>query len=148
MEFVPYCEQVRFIMEAQARRRPFPVTLLAIFAGIAAVLAVVHLLQALGIIPYMIGEVAIRSFNIWYVIMWGLMVWVWVWLVRMLWRVDPSAWMFLLIISIFNLFFDFVAMLGATTAFPDVALSFLLNGLILLYTLLPSTKDAFGIVRA
>jgi hypothetical protein len=131
--------------QSEPRRRPFPVTILAILSAIAAVLAVIHLLQALGILPYVIGSVSIRDFNLWYVIMWGLMVWVWVWLVRMLWRVDPSAWMFLLIISIFNLFFDFVAMLGAQTTFSDVSVSFLINGLILIYTLLPGTKAAFGI---
>jgi hypothetical protein len=75
------------------------------------------------------------------------MIWVWVWLVRMLWQVDPSAWMFLLIISVFNLMLDFFAMLGAQTSFPDVAVSFILNAIILIYVLLPGTKEAFGIAR-
>jgi hypothetical protein len=128
-------------------KRPFAVTVLAILAGIAAVLAFLHFLQALGILPYVFGPVSIRTFNLWYVIMWGLMIWVWVWLVRMLWQVDPSAWMFLLIISAFNLMLDFFAMLGSSTAFPDVALSFIVNAIILIYVLLPGTKNAFGIAR-
>jgi hypothetical protein len=135
-------------MQTQSRQRPFPVTILAILAAIAAVLAALHLLQALGILPYMIGPISIRDFNLWYVIMWGLMLWVWIWLVRMLWRVDPSAWIFLLIISIFNLILDFFAILGSTTTFSDVALSFIVNALILIYILLPGTKEAFGVDRA
>jgi hypothetical protein len=135
-------------MQTQSRQRPFPVTILAILAAIAAVLAALHLLQALGILPYMIGAISIRDFNLWYVIMWGLMLWVWIWLVRMLWRVDPSAWIFLLIISIFNLILDFFAILGSTTTFSDVALSFIVNALILIYILLPGTKEAFGVDRA
>jgi hypothetical protein len=135
-------------MQTQTRQRPFPVTILAILAAIAAVLAALHLLQALGILPYMIGPISIRDFNLWYVIMWGLMLWVWIWLVRMLWRVDPSAWIFLLIISIFNLILDFFAILGSTTTFSDVALSFIVNALILIYILLPGTKEAFGVDRA
>ena len=62
------------------KQRPFAVTILAVLAGIAAVFAVLHLLQALGILPYFFGSpLQFRDFNLWYVIMWGLMVWVWVW---------------------------------------------------------------------
>jgi hypothetical protein len=130
------------------KQRPFAVTVLAILAGIAAVLAVFHLLQALGILPYVLGPVSIRDFNLWYVIMWGLMVWVWVWVFRALWNVEPQGWMFLVIIAIFNLIFDFVALLGATTQFADVSLSLLVNAVILLYCVLPGTKAAFGIPNA
>jgi hypothetical protein len=72
------------------------------------------------------------------------MIWVWTWLVRMLWRVDPAAWMFLVLIASFNLLFNFVALLGTTT-FADVSLSFLVNAAILIYALLPGTKEAFGL---
>ena len=80
---------------AAPRTRPIGVTILAILAGLAAALSAVHLLQALGIFPYVIGPVRFRDFNLWYVIMWALLVWVYVWLVQMLWRVDRVAWMFL-----------------------------------------------------
>src|SRR6187402_1730054 len=128
--------------------RPFAVTVLALLAGAAAVLAVFHLLQALGILPYFIGSpIQFRDFNLWYVIMWGLMIWVWVWLFRMLWNVEPQGWMFLVIISIFNLIFDFISLIGVTS-FADVGLSLLVNALILAYCMLPGTKAAFGIPNA
>jgi hypothetical protein len=120
------------------------VTLLAIVAGILAVLAVVHVLQALGIVPVVVGRLEIRAFSLIYAIMWGLMVWVWVWLIQMLWRLDPRAWVFLLVISMFNLVFDFVMLVGEPT-WSDVAASFLLNGVVLLYCMLPSGRRAFEI---
>jgi hypothetical protein len=129
-----------------AKKRPFGVTLLAILAGVAAVLAAIHALQAIGILPYVIGPVKVHSFNLWNAFMWGLLVWVYVWLIQMLWRVDPQAWLFLAVITVFNLIFDFVAMIGSA-AWTDVSLSFIVNAIILIYVMLPSTKRAFGTKR-
>jgi hypothetical protein len=123
--------------------RPFGVTVLAVLAGIAAFFAVVHTLQALGILPYFIGSIAIRGFNLWYALMWGLMVWVYIWLIQMLWQVNPAAWMFLVVISIFNLIFGFVVMIGGDS-FSDAGVSFILNVLILIYCMLPGVRRAFG----
>ena len=126
-----------------ARHRPITVTILAIGAGLLAVLSVIHLLQALGIVPYVIGRLEVRAFSFFYAIMWALMVWVWVWLVQMLWRVEPQAWIFLVVVSMFNLVFDFTLMLLGESTWTDVAPAFLLNGLILLYCLLPGTRRTF-----
>jgi len=124
-------------------QRPIGVTILAVAAGVAAVLAAIYALQFLGIIPFFIGSVALRTFNFWYALMWGLLVWVYFWLVQMLWRVEPAAWMFLVIITLFNLTLDFVAMLGSST-WQDVSISFFLNGIVLIYCLLPGVRRAFG----
>ena len=124
-------------------RRPIGVTILAILAAVLAVLAAIHALQFLGIIPFFIGPVALRTFNFFYALMWGLMVWVYIWLFQMLWRVRPEAWLFLVIITIFNLILDFVVMLGRST-WQDVSVSFIINGIILIYCLLPGVKQAFG----
>jgi hypothetical protein len=131
---------------AAAKKRPFGVTLLAILAGVAALLAGIHTLQALGILPYVIGPVKLHSFNLWNAMMWGLMVWVYVWLIQMLWRVDPQAWLFLAVITVFNLVLDFMAMLGSG-AWSDVSLSFIVNAIILIYIMLPGVKRAFGTAK-
>ena len=131
-------------MAQQAVKRPFGVTLLAILAGIAAALAAIHALQSLGILPFVLGPFKVHAFSFWNFIMWGIMVWIYVWLIQMLWRLDPSAWLFLAVITVFNLILDFVVMLGNDTTFSAVSLSFLLNALILIYCMLPSTKRAFG----
>ena len=125
-------------------QRPIAVTILAILAGIVALLCVIHALQFLGILPFVIGGTSVRTFSLWYAFMWGLMAWIYIWLVQMLWRVDPQAWMFLAVISSLNLILDFVAMIGSQTDWQDVSVSFILNGIILIYIMLPSTKAAFG----
>jgi hypothetical protein len=125
------------------RTRPIGVTILAVLAGIVAVLCGVHLLQSLAIFPYIFGPISVRGFNLWNALMWGLLLFVYIWLIQMLWRVDRQAWLFLVIITIWNLSVDFMLMLGSSE-FSDVSLSFLLNGVILIYCMLPGVREAFG----
>ena len=132
-------------MAQQAKQRPLLVTILAILAGIVGVMAVIHTLQGLGILPYFLGPFKVRNFDLWYALSWGLMAWVYFWLVQMLWRVDKSAWMFMAVITVFNLILDFTVMLTSGTTFSDVSASFIVNALILIYVMLPSTKNAFGV---
>ena len=126
------------------KKRPFGVTVLAVLAGLAAVLAAVNALQALGIFPYFVGEFKVHAFNFWTFLMWGLLVWVYVWLVQMLWRVDKSAWLFLAVITVFNLILGFTVALGAGS-FSDAGVSFILNAIILIYVMLPGVKSAFDV---
>jgi hypothetical protein len=126
------------------RERSFGVTVLAVLAGIAAVLAAIHTLQFLGIFPFILGPVSFRTFNLFYALMWGLLVWVYIWLVQMLWNVDRQAWVFLVIITIFNLCLDFIAILGDTTV-SDLSLSIFLNAIILIYCMLPGVRREFAV---
>jgi hypothetical protein len=124
------------------KKRPFVVTLLAILAGLLAVLAGIHALQALGIIGYAIGPFSIHAFNFWTFLMWLLMIWVWVWLAQMLWNVDKQAWLFLAVITVFNLILDFTVMLGQGE-WSDVNVNFIVNAIILIIVMLPGVKKAF-----
>jgi len=130
---------------AQAKERPVGVTILAILAGIAAVLAAVHTLQFLGILPFLVGPTGykVRYFSFWYALMYGLLVWVYIWLTMMLWRVQPEAWMFLVIVTMFYLLLDAFMLLGATK-WEDVSFSIIVNAIILLYCMLPGVRSAFG----
>lgn len=128
-------------------KRPFGVTVLAVLAGAAAFMAGVHTLQSLGILPFFIGDFSFRAFSFFNAIMWGLMVWVWVWLVQMLWKMDPGAWLFLVVIATFNLILDFTVMLGSSS-WSDVNVSFIINALILIYCMLPGVRSAFGTAKA
>ncbi len=125
-------------------KRPIGVTILAGLAAVAAVLAAIHTLQFLGIIPFMLGPLSVRGFSLLYALMWGLLVWVYIWLVQMLWNVDKQAWIFLVIITIFNLSLNFMAMLGATT-WQDLSLSIFVNAVILLYCMLPNVRESFAV---
>jgi hypothetical protein len=129
--------------QAVPKKRPVGVTILAILAGIAAVLAGIHALQSLGILPVAIGPLKVHAFSFWNFLMWAIMVWIWVWLIRMLWAVEPQAWLFLAVITVFNLILDFVMIFGSAD-WQDVKLSFLVNAIILIYIMLPGTKRAFG----
>ena len=124
------------------KKRPFGVTVLAVLAGLAAALAGVHALQSLGILPFVLGPFKVHAFSFWSFLMWALMVWIWAWLVQMLWKVEKEAWLFLAVITAFNLILDFTVMLGAGE-WSDVSVSFILNAIILLYVMLPGVKKAF-----
>ena len=130
---------------SQVKERPIGVTILAILAGIAAVLAAIHALQFLGILPFFIGSSGykVHAFSFWYALMYGLLVWVYIWLAQMLWRVERQAWLFLVMFTMFYLILDFFALFGATT-WGDVAVSVILNAVILLYCMLPGVRSAFG----
>jgi hypothetical protein len=125
------------------RKRPIGVTILAVLAGIAAAVAIYHTLQFLGIISFKLGPFELRSMNLFAALMYGLLVWVYVWLVQMLWKVDPSAWMFLVVITIFNLILDFLGMIG-TESGVEYGWSIFLNAAILIYCMLPGVRNAFG----
>jgi hypothetical protein len=124
------------------KKRPFGVTVLAVLAGVAAVLGVIHALQALGILPYLVGNFKVHAFNFWSFLMWALMVWVWVWVAQMLWKVDKEAWLFLAVITVFNLILDFTIILGSAD-WSDIKVNFILNALILIYIMLPGVKAQF-----
>jgi len=131
--------------KSHMRERPIGVTILAILAGVAAVLAAIHALQFLGIIPFLVGPAGykVHYFSFWNALMWAIMLWIYVWLVQMLWRVEPQAWMFLVFVSVFELFLGFLSMLGAST-WEDVSASIIVSAIILLYCMLPGTRRAFS----
>lgn len=60
----------------------------------------------------------------------------------MLWQVDKQAWMFLAVITIFNLCIDFVVLVTGGSWY-DVNFSVLVNTLILIYIMLPGVRGAF-----
>jgi len=123
------------------KSRPFGVTILAVLAGVAALFAAIATLRFLGILP--LGPLGFRTFNLWYALMYGLLTWVWIWLVQMLWNIDPQAWIFLAVITVFNLVMDFVILISAGSWY-DVNISVIVNALILIYIMLPGVRRAFG----
>jgi len=122
--------------------RPIGVTILAILAGILFVLNVIITLRFLGLLPF-IGPLDTRIFNLWYALLYGLLAYIWFWVARMLWQVDPQGWMFVAFLSVMNLSFDFIILITGGSWY-DVNASVILNALVLIYVMLPSTKEAFG----
>jgi len=126
------------------KTRPFGVTLLAILAGIAAVLAIFHTLQYLHLLPFNLGGVVrFFAFDPFGAIMWGIMAAIWIWVVRMLWSMNPQGWLFMVALATLNLVLAFVSVLGGST-FQALLPAILVNAIVLIYGLLPRTKEAFG----
>ena len=89
------------------------------------------------------GVFSFFTFDLLGALLWGLMAVIYIWLVRMLWNLDPQGWLFLVVIAIFNLILAFVSVLGRSS-FQAMLPSILVNGIILIYCILPGTKEAFG----
>ena len=128
------------------KKRPFVVTVLALLAGLAAIIAVVHTLQMLHLFPIRgpFGEANFFAFNLWGALMWGLLALIYIWLVRMLWNLNSGAWVFLVVLTSLNLILGVLSIFG-NSSWQAMAPGLLLNGLILIYCLLPNTKNAFNV---
>lgn len=129
-----------------AKKRPFGVTLLALLAGAATIVALVHTLQMLHLFPISgpFGEAHFFTFDLLAALLWGVMGIVYLWVFRMLWNLDPQGWMFIAVIAVLNLILAFLSLIGAST-WQAMLPALLVNGLILIYALLPGTKSAFEI---
>lgn len=127
-------------------KRPFGVTLLAILSGGAALIAVVHTLQMLHLFPISgpFGEVHFFTFDLLGAFLWGMMAAIYIWVLRMLWNLDPQGWLFVMFIAVFNLSMAVLSILGHST-WQAMLPSLLINGLVLIYGILPGTKAAFEI---
>jgi hypothetical protein len=122
--------------------RPIGVTILTIVAVILAFLNCIIMLRFLGFLPFL-GPINVRIFNLWYALLYGLLAYIWAWLAQMLWQVDSQAWMFLAVITIFNLCIDFVLLVTGGSWY-DVNFSVFMNAIILIYIMLPGVRGAFA----
>jgi hypothetical protein len=128
---------------ATTSQRPIGITIIAVLAGVAAVVAAFHTLQYLHLLPFTLGPVAFWGFDLWGAILWGLTTLVWVWVVVQLWNVNPQGWMFVILISGFNLILAVISLVGGTSI-ADLALDIIVNAVIFLYCWTPGVKSAFG----
>lgn len=133
-----------------SKSRPFGVTLLAILAFVGAIVAIYHALQLLGIfsISGPFGQVRFYAENIYWfgAIMWVILALIYLWVGRMLWNLDPQGWLFVVVLATLNLILAVVHILGDSTV-QAMLPSIFVNGIILIYGLLPGTKAAFGTDR-
>ena len=125
-------------------RRPVGVTILAVLALVAAGVALMHTLQMLHLWPIFLGPVAFFTFDLLGALCWGVLTAIYIWVLVMLWNVQPQAWLFVLVVAGINLALAFLSILGASS-FQAMLPAILINGLILVYCLLPGTKQAFGV---
>jgi hypothetical protein len=127
------------------QKRPFGVVLLAILAGLEAVVAAYHTLQYLGIVPVTLGRLQFYGFNLLGAVLWGLTAAVWIWAMVNLWRLNAQALLFVALLAGWNLILVLLSWLGASD-FQAVLPALLLNGIILLYSLSQRPNQAFRTV--
>jgi hypothetical protein len=127
------------------RKRPLGVTMLAILAGFAGVVAAYHTLQYLHILPFWFGSSSFGfyGFDLWGALLWGVLTVIYAWVVSMLWTLNPSGWLFVVVIAAVNLVLAVLSIIGNST-FQAMLPAILVNGIVLIYCLLPGTKEAFG----
>lgn len=127
------------------RRRPIGVTILTTLVALAAIVAIFHTLQMLHLFPIRgpFGQFAFFTFDFLGAILWGITAAIYIWVVRMLWNLDPQGWLFTAALSTLNLIFAVISIIGQST-WQAMLPALIINGLILIYCLLPGTREAFG----
>lgn len=129
------------------RQRPFGVTLLAALSGLMALVAVIHTLQMLHLFPLFLGPVRFFTFDFFGAILWGFSAAIWIWVTRMLWQLDQQGWLFVVVLSALNLVLAVLSVLGASSL-QAMLPSIVIDGVVLLYALLPGTRAAFNVPQA
>lgn len=129
---------------AMAKTRPIGVTILAILAPPGAIDAAIHTLQMLLLLPTFIGPIAFWQFSRLGAFFWGILVLVWLAVFGMLWEVQPQGWNFLLVLGILNLVFGIISVLGGSL-WESMASILIVSAVVVIYCLLPGTKQAFAI---
>jgi hypothetical protein len=124
------------------KSRPFGVTLLALLAALGAIVAIIATIQWLGV---SFAWYSSLTNNIWAALMWGILALIYIWVVRMLWNVEYQGWLFVVVLATLNLVLAFASLIfDSGVQFADIAVSVVVNGLILIYGMLPNTREAFG----
>ncbi|MES0361652.1 MAG: DUF4332 domain-containing protein, partial [Anaerolineales bacterium] len=128
------------------KKRPFGVTVLAVLAAIAAIIAIIHTLQMLHLFPISgpFGQFSFFTFDLLGAILWGVLALIYIWVMNMLRNLDPQGWLFVAALSALNLILAVISIIGQST-WQAMLPSIVVSGLILIYTLLPGTKEAFGL---
>ena len=127
-----------------AKERPIGVTILAFLAILGAVNALIYTLQMLHLLPTYLGPIAFYQFSLIGAFFWGLLFFIWLAVFRMLWEVQPQGWMFMVLIAVFDLIYGIICVLGVSS-WEAMAPIIIISGLVLIYCLLPGTKQAFGV---
>ena len=126
------------------KARPIGITILAFLAILAAINAFIYTLQMLHILPTYIGPVAFFQFSLIGAFFWGFLAFIWLAVAGALWSMHPQGWMFMTLIATFDLIYGIICVVGASS-WEAMAPIIIISGLVLIYCMLPGTKEAFGI---
>jgi hypothetical protein len=118
--------------------------LLAAFAAVSALIALYHTLQMFHVLPFVFGPLHFYGFDLLGGLLWGATTLIWIWAMINLWNLQAQGLMFVTILAGWNLVLDFFSILGASS-FEELLPSIIVNALVLIYSLMPGTRNAFNI---
>jgi hypothetical protein len=127
-----------------AKERPIGVTILAILALFGFVNASIYTLQMLHLLPTYLGPVAVWQFSLIGAILWGFLALIWLGVFGALMVVHPQGWLFMVLIAGFDLIYGIICVLGGSS-WEAMAPMIIICALVLIYCMLPGTKQAFGL---
>lgn len=123
--------------------KPAPVLLLTILALLAGLLAGVGTLRFLGLLTInQLGPVVFPETRLLGAVLLGILSVTWFWVAAGLWRLDPNAWIFVVVITAAQILFDLAALL-AGASLRSVLLSFILDGAVLVVAFIPGVRVYF-----
>ena len=122
--------------------RPLGVTIIALLAFLQALIAAIHTLQFLHILPFSLGQMNVFGFDLLAALLWAATTAAYLWAGRVLWRLEESGWMFAVLLSGWIVILDLVELIGATPL-QAVLPSLVVAAAVLAYCLWPGTRDAF-----
>jgi hypothetical protein len=123
--------------------RPTGISILAVLSGIAAVIAAIHTLQYLHLLPFFLGPLTFFGFDPLAALLWAATTAAWVWAAVQLWNVNPQGWMFLVFLAAIDLILAVISLLGGTS-FSALVPTIIVSAAVLIYCLTPGVKSAFG----
>lgn len=124
-------------------KRSVGASILAVVAAFAGILAVVDVLRYLGLLPFSFGPLQFFGASFFGAILAGISAAIWFWAAQKLWNSDAQGWLFIVVLAVFYLIMDFVALISGTP-FSSVSASVVISVLVLVVALLPGTKSSFG----
>lgn len=128
------------------KSRPIGVIFLVFLAILGAINAFIYTLQMLHILPTYLGPVALYQFSLIGAAFWGFLAFIWLGVAGALWIMHPQGWMFMVLIAAFDLIYGVICALGGSS-WEAMAPMIIISGLVLIYCMLPGTKDAFGVPK-
>lgn len=135
--------------QATKRERNWAVWILIIIAVVAGLLALLDAARYMGWLPFRIPvlgnelKFVLPSANWLGAIMSAIVGVIWFAVAKWLYDLNPSGWLFVVVMAILNLILLLMAVLGQTS-FAAVSLAILLNVVALILAFLPGTQAAFG----
>lgn len=127
-------------------KRPITVIILTIMTLISALAAIYHALQFAGVLPFRLFgggyKLFLPQFNTFGVVLSAIFALIWIYVAWMLWKLDSGGWNIAIVVAFINLA-AYLVMILAGTSWQELALSMVIETLVIVLCLLPSTRSVF-----